>query len=92
MKCADGLRSALSYSETSVRNSLGEISLLIYVFIYLLFKDAVGKAAYLCTASNVWITMDNKSETVCEETFFVKFNLIFGISLDGLRRATQLMV
>ena len=36
MKCADGLRSAIRYSEKSVGNLLGEITLfIIYLFIYL---------------------------------------------------------
>jgi hypothetical protein len=37
MKCADGLRRLISYSETSVRNLLGEINPVIYLFIYLWF-------------------------------------------------------
>jgi hypothetical protein len=38
------------------------------------------------------MTVDNKFETVSEETSFVKVNLICGICVDGLRKAKQLMV
>ena len=36
--------------------------------------------------------MDKKFKTVSEETFFVKVEIICGICLDGLRKATQLML
>jgi hypothetical protein len=43
---------------------------------------------YQYTASNEWMIVDNKFETVSEETFFVKVNLTCGICVDGLRKAT----
>jgi hypothetical protein len=68
MKCADGLRCAIGYSEKSMRNLLGEISLLIiYLFICCLIKDAVGKTDYQYTASNEWMTVNHKFETVNEK-------------------------
>ena len=60
MKCADGLRSAIRYSEKSMGNLLGEITLFISLFIYCSIKDAVGKPDYHYTASNEWMTVDNK--------------------------------
>jgi hypothetical protein len=52
--------------------------------------QSVRQATSIQRQMSGWL--DNKFETVSVETFFVRINLICVICVDGLRKATQLMV
>lgn len=55
MKCADGLRSAIGYSEEKKKCGIYWAKLVRLFIICCLFKDAIGKTGNQYTASNEWM-------------------------------------